>query len=345
MRGLKIFSLAFFSYLLISLYSNYFDGELRELIYAKGLSPSMLLLGVVYALAFFAVFALGYSTRFKVNPWFYALGIFVLSFLEYPLGPLLATLLIVAYYLRINVYNRFAVHALVIALLIPIGLYLVVGVPLFEKHLRYELVGPLVFSALLGALSIVYTDTSTKVKTLLFLIFTFIFFLGTFRSLIVLMYLAYVFDMYSRGIFRVDTKTLGSGLLLGLLVIWLSGSIEAILIRIGFTFLVFHNLVRLSLPTGIFHGSLLFSDNPRHMIAGLFGASGNYTYFFFGQAIADFGFFGLLEAYLLGFLLRESEKNTKSFAFVLAIMIYALDPGIDAFLLIFLLGALLFLKE
>lgn len=192
-----------------------------------------------------------------------------------------------------------------------------------------------------------YTDTSVRVKTLLFLVFMLLFFLGTFRSLIVLVYLAYTLDLYSRGVFRLDTRTIGISLLLGLIVVWLSGSVQAILVRVGFTFLVFHNLVRLSIPYGIFHGALLFSDNPRHLVAGgLFGGAtggvGNYTYFFFGQAVADFGILGLMEAFLLGFLLGgESERNPKSLAFVLSIMIYALDPGIDAVLLISILGALL----
>lgn len=348
MRGLKIFSLAFFTYLLIALYSNYPDSRLKELIYARGFSPSMVLLGLVYALIFFLAFSSGYLVRLRskglrVNPWFYITGIFALSFVEFPLGPLLTVLLIGAYCFHPGMRDRLPFHAIGVAIVAPLVFYLTVGIPLFNNSLRYVLVGPLVFSALLGAFGIVYTDTSVRVKTLLFLVFMLLFFLGTFRSLIVLVYLAYTLDLYSRGVFRLDTRTIGISLLLGLIVVWLSGSVQAILVRVGFTFLVFHNLVRLSIPYGIFHGALLFSDNPRHLVAGLFGATGvgNYTYFFFGQAVADFGILGLMEAFLLGFLLGESERNPKSLAFVLSIMIYALDPGIDAVLLISILGALL----
>ncbi len=322
--GLKIFSLAFFTYLLIALYSNYLDSRLKELIYARGgFSPSMVLLGLVYALIFFLAFSSGYLVRLRskglrVNPpWFYITGIFALSFVEFPLGPLLTVLLIGGLLFPSRNAGQVAVpchwgggHRSP-----PLVFYLTVGIPLFNNSLRYVLVGPpLVFSALLGAFGIVYTDTSVRVKTLLFLVFMLLFFLGTFRSLIVLVYLAYTLDLYSRGVFRLDTRTIGISLLLGLIVVWLSGSVQAILVRVGFTFLVFHNLVRLSIPYGIFHGALLFSDNPRHLVAGLFGATGgvgNYTYFFFGQAVADFGILGLMEAFLLGFLLGGRARETQ----------------------------------
>jgi len=74
----------------------------------------------------------------------------------------------------------------------------------------------------------------------------------------------------------------------------------------------------------------------------LFNASINYTYFFFGQAVADFGIFGVIEAFLLEALLRDSEKTQEAFTLVLSIFIYSLDPGIDALVLLFTLAALIF---
>ncbi|WP_367883675.1 hypothetical protein [Thermococcus peptonophilus] len=169
-----------------------------------------------------------------------------------------------------------------------------------------------------------------------------VYFLGTFRSLLLLGYLPYLLDYTLKRKRKWGGVALfGSTLLVMVLV--MSGSISALLVRIGFTFLVFHNLVRISLPWGgYFHGSVLFSEGPRALVSQLFGASTHYTYFFFGQAVADFGILGVLEAFLLGVFLRESEKEHETFVFVSSLMIYALDSGIDALILMFIVGALIF---
>ncbi|ASA77039.1 hypothetical protein [Thermococcus sp. 5-4] len=344
MRGLKIFSLAFFSYLALSLYANYFDGELAEVIYSRGLEPSMLLLGTVYAVAFFSVFALGYVSRIKLSPAFLAVLFLVLSFHDFPVIPALAVLVLIAYRLRINPFRLFPHISLIVALLIPLSLYIVIGVPFFERALRYELVGPLVLAAILAVIGIAYSKVSLRWKTFLVAVYSILFFLGTFRSLVLLVYLAYFLVVYldypelRRWLAALSTVPL-------FLILGMSGGLNAVLVRIGFTFLVFHNLVRLSLPWGFFHGALLFSDNPRHIVASMFGASTNYTYFFFGQPIADFGILGILEAFLLGTFLYNSERSKESFVVVLSLMLYSLDPGVDAFVMLFIAGTLLFLAS
>lgn len=105
----------------------------------------------------------------------------------------------------------------------------------------------------------------------------------------------------------------------------------------GFTFLIFHNIVSVSLPFGFFHGKLLLHSDPRWRIAFMFTPSGRYTYFLFGQPIADFGILGVVEAYLFGSLLRLSETDKKTASVVLATLIYALESGVDAFILSMLL--------
>ncbi|NJE75461.1 hypothetical protein E3E37_00755 [Thermococcus sp. ES12] len=344
MRGLKIFSLAFFLYLALSLYANYFDGDLREIIYSRGFEPSMLLLGTVYALAFFSVFALGYASRIKLSPAFLAALFLVLSFHDSPVIPILAVLVVIAYKLRINLFRLFPHISLLVALLIPLSLYIVIGVPFFERSLRYELVGPLVLAAILAVIGMAYSKVSLQWKTLLVAVYSIVFFFGTFRSLVLLVYLSYFLIVYfDYPHFRRWLLALSAVPLL--LVLGMSGGLNALLVRIGFTFLVFHNLVRLSLPWGFFHGALLFSDNPRHLVASMFGASTNYTYFFFGQPIADFGILGALEAFLLGVLLYNSERSRESFVVVLSLMLYSLDPGVDAFVMLFIVGTLLFFSS
>ncbi|WP_297438045.1 hypothetical protein [Thermococcus sp.] len=346
MKGLKIFSLAFFSYLFLSVYSNYFDGGLRDVIYSRGFYPSMVVLGVVYALIFFGFFAVGYRVGLSPPGWFYAALLFVVSFSEYPFGPIVVVMVIVAVYCLKEHFTRvLAIYSILTGLLVPLIFYTVFGVPFFHRGLRYELVGPLVASAFLGAAGLVYTGASLKLKTVVLALLSIIFILGTFRSLLLLIYLAYFLDLYLRGAFRGDLRApLAGGIFLGVLILWMSGGVDALLVRVGFTFLVFHNIVRLSLPWGIYHGHLLLSGDPRGTVGALFGTSVHYTYFFFGQAVADFGVVGVLEAFLLGLFLRDSEDDPKTFAFVLAMFIYAMDPGIDNLILSFVLGALLIKK-
>ena len=341
MRGLKIFSLAFFSYLLLSLYANYFDETLREIIYSKGFEPSMVILGTLMALLFFLAFAFGYISGFELPVWFLIALLIGLSFYDPPVAPMLALLLIISYKIRLDPFRKFPDVALALSLLVPILLYLHYGVPIFAREVRYTLVGPLVLLALLAAVGMSYSRLSVRWKTVLLGAYTMIFFLGTFRSLVLLVYLSYFFSFYLSSPRR--GRGIGAlGILLFGVVLWMSGGLDALLVRVGFTFLVFHNLVRLSLPWGLFHGALLLSDNPRHMVSELFGASLNYTYFFFGQAVADFGFLGLLEAFLLGVLLKGSEKSPQTLALSLSVMIYSLDPGIDALTAIFLTTPLIF---
>ncbi|ASJ06794.1 hypothetical protein [Thermococcus pacificus] len=343
MRGLKIFSLAFFSYLGLSLYANYFDEGLRDTIYSRGFELSMLVLGTVYALAFFAVFALGYSAKIELPPGFLA-GLFFLLSLSRPvvITPV-AFIVLVAYKKGVNPFRLFPEESLLVSLLIPLSLYVIVGIPLRDRCLRYELVGPLVLAAILAVIGIAYSKLSLRWKTLLLFVYSFLFFLGTFRSLTLLVFLAYFLTVYI-GYPQLRKWLVPLSVFPLALVVGMSGGLEAVFIRVGFTFLVFHNLVRLSLPWGLFHGSLLLSNNPRHLVASLFDGPTNYTYFFFGQPIADFGLLGLFEAFLLGMFLRDSERTPESLVTVLSLMIYSIDPGVDAFLLMFIVSTLLFLR-
>jgi len=342
-RGLKIFSLAFFLYMLLSLYANYFDPELRAIIYSRGFEPSLVVLGTLTALLFFIAFVMGYLSGISLPEWLLMGLLLALSFYDPPVAPVLALLLLISYKIGLDPFRKFPDVALALSLTVPPLLYLHYGVPLFTREIRYTLVGPLVLLALLAAVGMSYSTLPVKWKTVLLVAYTVVFFLGTFRSLVLLVYLAYFFSAYfsSPGL-RKEIWALGIGLF-GL-ILWMSGGLEALMIRVGFTFLVFHNLVRLSLPWGLFHGALLLSDNPRHMVSEIFGASFNYSYFFFGQAVADFGILGLMEAFLFGTFLRESEKSPRALALVLSVMIYSLDSGVDALTAIFIITPLLFEK-
>ena len=344
MRGLKIFGLAYFSYLLLALYANYFNPQLRDILYSRGFEPSYLILGTATALLFFAAFALGYLSDLPLPPMFIAAVALVVSLYDFPPAFLVVCLLLLSYKMGLDPLRRFSNIAIALSLATPVLLYALKGIPLLDPSLRYELVGPLVLLALLGALGISYSGLSLRWKTVLLGVYTPIFLLGSFRSLVALIYIAYFLSVYLTGNNPPGHRVTLAGALaaLFLIVLWMSGGLHALIIRVGFTFLVFHNLVRLSMPFGFFHGRLLLSDNPRFMVGQLFGTTTHYTYFFFGQAVADFGIFGLLEAFFLGLLLRRSEDSPESTALVLSVMVYALDSGVDAMLFLFVLMAALF---
>lgn len=341
MRGLKIFSLGFFTYLFLSLYSNYFDSELRDVIYSRGFEPAMIFLGSLMAVVFFLFFYLGYLSDWKLPTWAMLWLFFMLSFYEFPVGPLLALLLITAHTIRLDPFRRFPEVAILLSILTPLLLYARYGIPLFERQLRPVLVGPLVLLALLAVVGISYSRIPVVWKTSLLAVYTVVFFLGAFRSLLLLIYLSYLFSVYFSNPELGKKSSIIGVFFLGV-IFWMSGGFSTLMIRVGFTFLVFHNLVRLSMPWGLFHGALILSSNPRHIISQLFGASTNYTYFFFGQAVADFGIFGLVEAFLLGTLLRESEASPQSLSLTLSVMLYCLDSGIDALSLLFIIGSISF---
>ncbi|WP_456394639.1 hypothetical protein [Thermococcus sp.] len=342
MKGLKIFSLAFFSYLTLALYSNYFDKNLRNLIYAKGFSSSMLLMGTVFSLLFFSFMALGYIKPLKLNDRILALSILLLSLFELPWAPIAAAVLVATYLFRLKPSEFHAKISLLSAFVTLLTLYSVGGVPLLNPTLRYRFVGFLVMAAFFGLVAIIYLKTSIKVKTLLLILLEVLLFLGTFRSLMILIFMGYLFDLYFEGVLRLDVRLSLSLLTVAASILYLSHGLEHLMVRIGFTFLVFHNIVRLSLPLGLFHGSLIMSDNPRHLVGELFGAKTNYTYFLFGQPIADFGVLGVAEAYLFGVFLRCAEENPKTSALVLSLLIYTIETGMDAFTLLLILSALLF---
>ncbi|WP_372913458.1 hypothetical protein [Pyrococcus kukulkanii] len=95
------------------------------------------------------------------------------------------------------------------------------------------------------------------------------------------------------------------------------------------------------MPWGIYHGSLLFSPDPRRLVATFLGGEGRYTYLIFGQPVADFGILGIIESFLIGIMAKESEIREESLNFTISILVYSIDAGIDNRILLAIMGAIL----
>lgn len=327
MKALKLFTLAFFTYLFLMVYANIF---LKDRLYATVLPSSKITAALVIALLFWGVLVFGYLKPIRFPEWVYWLLIFILSF-ALPIYGQLAVLVVFFLSREYNVFERYAKFVLMSSILSIFVLYLFEGVPFFQWELRFRLVKPLVLFAFLSGISLTYCQLNWKIRTVLFVMLEVLFFLGTFRSLMLLVFLFYSLPYYYED--KLTFRQALIGLPVFLFILFLSGNLEALLVRMGFTFLIFHNIVSVSLPFGFFHGRLLLHSDPRWRVAFMFTLNGRYTYFLFGQPIADFGIFGILEAYLLGSLLRLSEIDKKTASVVLATLVYALEAGIDAFLL------------
>ncbi|ADT85151.1 hypothetical protein [Thermococcus barophilus] len=336
MKSLKLFSLAFFTYLVLTLYTNVF---LKDKLYGAELDMSRIWVALLVVILFFVFLVAGYLKPAELPAWAYWLMLFVFSF-ALPLYGVIAVAFIFLFSMKYNPFEKHAHIWLILSIILLGFIYLLRGIPLFNWGLRFGLSKILVFLAFLSGVSLVYVNWSIKFKTLVFLILEMLFFLGTFRSLMLLIFLMYILPLYFEERLTLDKICLAIPVFL--LILYLSGSLEGLLVRIGFTFLIFHNLVHISMPFGIFHGKLLLHSDPRWRIAFMFTLKNRYTYFLFGQAVADFGIFGVIEAYFIGTLLKLSERNLKTATIVLSTIIYAIESGIDAFLLsvLILFGAL-----
>ncbi|RLF75241.1 hypothetical protein DRN51_04360 [Thermococci archaeon] len=331
MKGLKLFTFAFFTYLFLMVCANIF---LKDRLYAVALPSHKIMSALIIALIFWGALVLGYLKPIRFPEWVYWLLIFILSF-ALPIYGQLAVLVMFLLSREYNVFEKHAKFVLLGSILSILVLYSFEGIPFFQWGLRFRLVKPLVLFAFLSGISLTYCRLNWKLKILALLILEVLFFLGTFRSLMLLVFLFYILPYYYEN--KLTFKQVLVALPIFLVVIYLSGNLESLLVRVGFTFLVFHNIVSVSLPFGFFHGKLLFHSDPRWRVAFMFTLNGRYTYFLFGQPIADFGIFGVIEAYLIGNLLKLSEVNKKTASIVLATLIYALESGIDAFVLSVLL--------
>ena len=331
MKSLKLFSLAFFSYLFLMLWSHL---TLKE----YSASRNMLPLSLAVILIFYCCFVVGYFRPLYLPGGAVWITIFLLA-LHFAQYVVLAPVGVVFLYLLLKYepefFRKFSWFVFLLGVSVIVSIYLYAGIPFFEYSLRFELTEVFTLSAYLLLTAIAF-EQKERIRFIYFFVSSLLLFMSTFRSLLILVFLAYVIPYYLSG--RIKMREILSGILVGIAVLILSGNLERLLIRVGFTFLIFENLVKISLPFGFYHGSLLLSYSPGRKIAFMFTLNRNiYSSFIFGQAVTDFGIFGVIEAYLLGTILKYSEKDLSSLTVVLSLLIYLIEVGIDAFVLAIML--------
>ncbi|AEC51543.1 hypothetical protein PNA2_0627 [Pyrococcus sp. NA2] len=102
-----------------------------------------------------------------------------------------------------------------------------------------------------------------------------------------------------------------------------------ILYRPAFTYRVYETLYDIGMPFGSLF--IIGEPIPGYKVAHLFGSPNRYTYTIFGEAVADFGVFGILEGLLLGICIKSLRKKKWAHSFALTILTLGIEVGLDAF--------------
>ncbi|AEH25150.1 hypothetical protein [Pyrococcus yayanosii] len=296
---------------------------------------------LLYALAFTFSMFLGYHfAGRKVPAWVFVIPVLGIALLVGPLGFLPAVSFLGAVvWLKKNPEwftgrTELMWKILVVsALLLPLPVALMGAIPLLDPATRYSLLKlPYLASAYLLVFALSYKpDSRILILGLLIAL------VSTFRSSALLLLAAYVLR---KG--KVEGRVLGVALFLLLIIflvrhvinvmtygIWRFSLFEELLYRIGFTYSVYERLFELGMPIGRLE--LLPSINPRLLVGSFFGKAREYTYTIFGQPVYDFGIFGLLESFFLGFALGRAVKNPVTGVSSLSILLVSVESGLDAF--------------
>ena len=112
---------------------------------------------------------------------------------------------------------------------------------------------------------------------------------------------------------------------------WSLGPVGTLFYRVGSTYTVYERLFEWGMPFG--KHALLFQSDPTGYVGSLFGREVGYTYSLFGQPAYDFGILGLIEAALLGILLKEADRSPVTGTFAFTLLILMTEIGIEGLFL------------
>ena len=337
MRAETVFWSITLLYLLLALLSKFTFPELEK----PGLLP------LVYALAFLASIAMGFSISNRISE--KVRGITYLSLFSAVLlatSPVIFLISLPMFFLLVffvlcesNALLKKSLYALgvVLIILLPLLGVFLAGVPIIEPASRFSSFRFLYLAS--GYVTVVLLSTKPDWRVLLWGITISI--ISTFRTVVLGVVLAYTFGLLlERKRPRVcPLIAITLGLVLALIVryqatlssypAWHLGIAESILYRPGVTYTVYERLFNLGLPLG--RGWILLSGNPKLYIGHLFGRDVGYTYTLFGQPAYDLGLLGLFEGLILGMAFRDFTRTKETTVMGLTLLTLAVPIGLDAF--------------
>lgn len=346
MRSDKILALFLASYISLALLGKF---TFRD--YLGGLSWGALL----YALGFSLMLLLGYNVEKKFNRppqrtyVYLVLGVLV-SLAAGIFGVVVALIVLLGGSIILRriwqEYHRYIYWA-GIALVIALPLIAMVKgvIPILHPQTRYsDLKDLYLVSAIFASLLIAY-----KPNPIVFLLGEAFAVVSTFRTNALMIFLTYLFRAEKKELKRlliIGVPLIGLAFLArfyatkSVYPIWKLGFLQSLVYRAGFSYMVYEKLFSLGMPFGNFE--LLLNPNAREYVAALFGKVQNYTYTIFGQPAYDLGVFGLLEAFIVGTALSDSEKSPMFKALSLAFLVPAIETGFDALNFGILMGSAYF---
>ena len=319
----------------------YFSAALvGKIVYSSflgGIKP----LPLVYALTFLLLLFVGLKIEIRVSSWiFFAAGTVLLVVLGWPylLGGL-AALALLKFLMDNNALERGVAPAVVVSIALVIIASVLGGVPLLNPSLRFTWVRYLYLAA--GYITV--GAVAAKPSLIPFIVGEGIAVAGTSRTIGVGVAVAYLMGVLYRSAKTKRPylrKVLPIVALLLLIVflarysatvrgysVWKLGFLGSLLYRPASSYTVYERLFQMGMPLG--RHRLLFMDNPTYYVGRLFGKEIGYTYTLIGEPAYDFGIFGLLEALLIGTLLRKASKNPFTGAFALTVGTLMLDIGVE----------------
>lgn len=294
---------------------------------------------LAYALMFMVVVGVGHHMDLNDNrrAYLYLIaGLTVVGIAAGPIGALVGIAIVLGGELSPMLDEKARRNFYLLGLLTMVALPLTAAymgvIPLFRPETRYsELKDLYQASATIAALLIAYRPNLP-----VFLLGEGIALISTFRTNVLLVFLAYLLRGGRRELKRV--LYIGAPLvLLGFLVrfyvtksvypVWHLDFIRSILYRAGFSYMVYERLFSFGFPFG--GHALILNPKGRELVASLFGRNANYTYTLFGQPAYDLGLLGLFEGLFLGMALRDADRSPTLGTLAVTFLIVALETGID----------------
>lgn len=347
MRSDRILSIFLFFYILVAIISKFlFKNELGQIN----------VFSVLYSLAFVCLIIAGYKISKKgflgeKRSYFYVFAGLLMGVSIGVPGLISSMLILLIGIIILNTDYKIKEYLFYIGVGLVIFIPLVAVfnnvIPILNPEMRTQnLVKIYSLSIMITALLISY-----RPNLLLLLFGGLMALVSTFRSYGVLIFFTYFFRTERKK----KSIVIGSMILISIFLVrfivlkhnypvWRLGFFKSLIYRIGFSFSVFEKLFEIGLPFGEPH-NLLLDPNAKSYVAGIFGATAEYTYTIFGQPAHDIGILGFFEAILLGMGLRDTEQNSKFKSLYLGFSIIIIEIGLDALRFGILMGLAYFAIE